>query len=124
MMEMAIYFVFLFYQCDEVKRKVILRNIFLIDFVSEYTISIRNDSVYFNLYSSSVYYQYVFRLKNLNKKKRKYVTSFQEDRIRYFIILVDLYDSSSYLKYSFDILSKFLLTSSKKEANDLFHQLL
>ncbi len=124
MMDMAIYFIFLFYQCDEVKRKVILRNMFLISFVSEYTISIRNDSIYFNLYSNSVYYQYVFRLKKLSKKNRKYVTSFQEDRIRCFIILVDLYDSSSYLKYSFDILSKFLLTSSKKEANDLFHRLL
>ena len=63
MMDMAIYFIFLFYQCDEVKRKVILRNMFLISFVSEYTISIRNDSIYFNLYSNSVYYQYVFRLK-------------------------------------------------------------
>ena len=115
---------FLFYQCDEVKRKVILRNMFLIRFVSEYTISIRNDSIYFNLYSNSVYYQYVFRLKKLSKKNRKYVTSFQEDRIRCFIILVDLYDSSSCLKYSFDILSKFLLTSSKKEANDLFRRLL
>ena len=89
MMDMAIYFIFLFYQCDEVKRKVILRNMFLISFVSEYTISIRNDSIYFNLYSNSVYYQYVFRLKKLSKKNGKYVTSFQEDRIRCFIIFVD-----------------------------------
>ena len=124
MMDMAIYFIFLFYQCDEVNRRIILRNMFLISFVSEYTISIRNDSIYFNLYSNSVYYQYVFRLKKLSKKNGKYVASFKEDRIRCFIILVDLYDSSSYLKYSFDILSKFLLTSSKKEANDLFHRLL
>ena len=90
MMDMAIYFIFLFYQCDEVKRRIILRNMFLISFVSEYTISIRNDSIYFNLYSNSVYYQYVFRLKKLSKKNGKYVASFKEDRIRCFIILVDL----------------------------------
>lgn len=123
-MEMAFYFLSLFNALNEFEKRNILRNIFFINDVSEYSVFIENDNVYFNFYFNSVYYRYVFYLKNVKEVKGEYVTFFHEDRIYYYSILPYLYPWYSGIKYPFDILSRFFLSLSKKEANDLFRQLL
>ena len=123
-MEMAFYFLSLFNDLNEFEKRNILRNTFLISDVSEYSVFIENENIYFNIYFNSVYYRYVFCLKNVKEVKGAYVTFFYEDRIYYYSILPCLYPCYSGIKYPFDILSRFFLSISKKEANDLFRQLL
>lgn len=123
-MEMANYFLSLFYNLSKDKQKIILRNTFLLKDVSEYTIFIANNSIYFKMYFNFVYYQYVFRLEKVNQNGLSYVTFFHENRICCFWILTHLYQKSSESKYSFDILSKLFLSNSKREANFWFRHLL
>ena len=126
-MEMAIYFLSLFYELSELERKLIIRNIFFIDDVSEYAFFLENKNVYFNFYVGSVYYRYVFCLKDsrkIDQQNSKYVTFFHENRIYCYLIFPLMYNPFSNYSYSFDILSKIFLASSKKEVNVLLHQLL
>ena len=126
-MKMAIYFLSLFYKLSDYERKSIIRNIFFVNGVSEYSAFIKNKNIYFNLYADNVYYRYVFNLddsEEVQKNISKYVTFFCENRIYCYFIFPCLYDSFSSCGYSFDILSKIFLVSSKKDVNVLFQQLL
>lgn len=120
-MDAAIYFLSLFHQFDKEKQRNILGNIFLISFVSEFNISIFNDSIIFNLYVSDVFYQISFRLENAVSDV--YVLKREEDRISILTIFVKNYGKSS-KKYCFDVLSKIFLSNDKGTVDSFFSNFL
>ena len=120
-MKNATYFLRLFEHLNLEKQKIILRNIFSLQFVSEYNISIVKDSIIFDLYVSNVFYRFIFRLKRDDSKF--YVLKKEMDRIKIFIIWVKNY-GQSFEKYSFDILSNVFLNEDKSEVDSLFSNLL
>lgn len=120
-MKNATYFLMLFEQLNLENRKKFLRNIFSLQFVSEYNISIVKDSIIFDLYVSDVFYRFIFRLKRDDSKF--YVLKKEMDRIKIFIIWVKNY-GQSFEKYSFDILSNVFLNEDKSEIDSLFSNLL
>ena len=101
-MKNATYFLRLFEHLNLEKQKIILRNIFSLQFVSEYNISIVKDSIIFDLYVSNVFYRFIFCLKRDDSEF--YVLKKEMDRIKIFIIWMKNY-GQSFEKYSFDILS-------------------
>lgn len=120
-MKNATYFLRLFEYLNLEKQRIILRNIFSFQFVSEYNISIVKDSIIFDLYVSNVFYRFIFRLKRDDSKF--YVLKKEMDRIKIFIIWVKNY-GQSFEKYSFDILSNVFLNEDKSEVDSLFSNLL
>lgn len=120
-MKNATYFLRLFEHLNLENQKNFLRNIFSLQFVSEYNISIVKDSIIFDLYVSNVFYRFIFRLKRDDSKF--YVLKKEMDRIKIFIIWVKNY-GQSLEKYSFDILSNVFLNGDNGEVDSLFSNLL
>lgn len=110
-MDAAIYFLSLFQQFDKEKQRNILGNIFLISFVSEFDVSIFNDSIIFNLYVFDVFYQISFQLENAVSDV--YFLKREEDRISTLTIFVANYGKCSE-RYCFDVLSNIFLSNDKK----------
>ena len=119
-MKNATYFLRLFEHLNLENQKNFLRNIFSLQFVSEYNISIVKDSIIFDLYVSNVFYRFIFRLKRDDSKF--YVLKKEMDRIKIFIIWVKNY-GQSLEKYSFDILSNVFLNGDNGEVDSLFSNL-
>ena len=120
-MKNATYFLRLFEHLNLENQKNFLRNIFSLQFVSEYNISIVKDSIIFDLYVSNVFYRFIFHLKQDDSKF--YVLKKEMNRIKIFIILVKNY-GQSLEKYSFDILSNVFLNGDNGEVDSLFSNLL